>query len=98
MEGGAWVLNKIKDKWIAQIKGNPNSSAWEISVVKKANEHGRRSWGWFDEDKLLISHNGGPCEWPLAPGIGLLMIELAKKYADYLNNGKDIINIDNLLM
>lgn len=76
-----------RDEWLVQILGNPNAQSWEISVVRKSNKHGQESWGWFDKDKILISHNGGPCRWAMAPGMGDIMIELAKKYADFLNSG-----------
>jgi len=72
-------------KWLAQVKGDPEANSWEISVVRSDNEHGQKSWGWFDERKLLISHNGGPCHWPLAPGLGKQMIQIAERYADDLN-------------
>lgn len=71
--------------WKAQVKGDPNGKSWEISVVHRENKHGQESWGWFDENKLLISHNGGPCDWPLAPGLGPMMIQLAERYAELLN-------------
>lgn len=74
-------------KWVAQTKGDINSGSFEISVVRTDNEHGKRSWGWFDENKLLISHNGGPCSWPLAPGLGPLMVTVAERYAMLLNAG-----------
>ena len=73
--------------WVSQVLGDPNGDSWEISVVRKDREHGRgrRSWGWFGDDKLLISHNGGPCHWPLAPGLGVQMVRIAKEYAARLN-------------
>ena len=81
-------------KWETQSKGDPNGNSWEISVIRSDYEHGHQSWGWFDKNKLLISHNGGPCSWPLAPGLGPLMEELAKRYCDMLNNGE--INLKEL--
>jgi hypothetical protein len=72
-------------KWIPQVKGDVNGESREISVVRSDNEHGQRSWGWFDETKLLISHNGGPCHWGLAPGVGDMMIKIAEDYAKKLN-------------
>ena len=72
-------------KWIAQVFGKPDSESWEISVVREDNAHGRRSRGWFDSDKLLVSHNGGPCHWPLAPGLGDVMVGLAENLAKELN-------------
>lgn len=77
-------------KWIPQVFGNPDGESWEISVIREDNEHGRRSWGWFDQDKLNISHNGGPCRWPLGPGLGKFMVELASKYAEYLNERESL--------
>ncbi len=72
--------------WIAQVKGDPASESWEISVVREGT-FGTESWGWFKPDeKLLISHNGGPCKWPLAPGLAPLMVELAARYAAMLNS------------
>ena len=73
--------------WLVQVRGNVNGGAWEISVVREDNAHGRASWGWFDDRKLLVSHNGGPCSWPLAPGLGPVMVEIAHKLCDHLNNG-----------
>ncbi len=55
--------------------------------MREDNEHGRASWGWFDQRKFLVSHNGGPCNWPLAPGLGPVMVEIAHQLADYLNQG-----------
>jgi len=78
-------MKNQKPKWLAQVKGDPDTARWEISIVREDNEHGRASWGWFDEDKLLISHNGGPCDWPLAPNLGSKMVDIAKKYARDLN-------------
>lgn len=81
-------MKENKAVWVAQVKGNPYGNSWEISVVRSDNEHGQLSWGWFDENKLLISHNGGPCRWPLAPGLAPLIVEVAHRYAEMLNDGK----------
>ena len=74
-------------KWITQVFGDVNGSHWEVSVVREDNEHGQKSWGWFDDRKLLVSHNGGPCDWPMAPGVGPIMVEIANRLRDYLNDG-----------
>ena len=78
-----------ENKWLAQVFGDPNGTAWEISVVRENNKHGRKSWGWFDSEKLLVSHNGGPCKWPLATGLGDKMIKLAQELANQLNEGEN---------
>lgn len=81
---------KICGKWILQVLGDPDSSSWEISVVREDNEHGRKSRGCFDKNKLLISHNGGPCSWSLAPGLGGVMVKIAQDYAESLNSKETI--------
>lgn len=86
-EFDALIAEKVIEyKWIAQVKGDPYGVSWEISVVRSDNEHGQKSWGWFDDRKLLISHNGGPCQWPLAPGLGPMMIKIAELFAESLND------------
>ena len=62
-------------------------TTWEISVVRKDYELGQISWGWFDERKLLISHNGGPCHWPIVPIVWERMVALAHEVRDHLNSG-----------
>lgn len=75
-------------RWMVQIKGDPNSESWEISVIREDYALGQQSWGWFNERKLLVSHNGGPCRWPLAPGLGPVMVEIATRLCDHLNSGQ----------
>jgi hypothetical protein len=74
-----------KGKWEIQIKGKAESSSFEISVIREDYIHGHRSWGWFDDNKLLISHNGGPCMWPLIQTVWDKMIVLAQEVAEELN-------------
>lgn len=73
------------NKWKVEVKGEKCSGSWEISVVHVDNQHGFDSWGWFDENKHLISHNGGPCNWPISEFVWDLQIKTANEYCDYLN-------------
>lgn len=73
------------NRWIVNIKGKANESSFEICVVRENNTHGIISYGWFDENKLLISHNGGPCTWPLIQLVWDKMIKLANEVAIELN-------------
>ena len=75
----------MKPQWIVNVKGKANSGSFEVSVVRSGNVHGALSYGWFGEDKLLISHNGGPCRWPLVPLVWDKMIDVAKEVALELN-------------
>ena len=72
-------------KWIVNIKGEANSECFEISVLREDNRHGISSYGWFNESKLLISHNGGPCSWPLIDKVWDKMVKLADEVATELN-------------
>ena len=74
------------NKWIVNVKGGPTKASFEISVVREDNEHGITSYGWFDDDKLLISHSGGPCPWGVTSRIWNGLMELASVMASELNN------------
>lgn len=39
--------------WNVVVFGKAGESSWEISVVRDDNKHGRKSYGWFDDRKLL---------------------------------------------
>lgn len=78
-------LETCSGPWEVQVKGKACSKAFEISVIRKDFKHGHASWGWFDKNKLLISHNGGPCQWPLTTLVWGKMILLAQQVADELN-------------
>ena len=72
-------------KWIVDVKGAAGKRSFEISVLRDDNQLGKQSYGWFDKNKLLITHNGGPCEWPLTQKVWDKQIALAKEVANELN-------------
>lgn len=74
--------------WEVQIKGKPCSGTWEISVIRQGNLHGHESWGWIDENKLLISHNGSPCHWPLIRPVWDRMVQTAQEVCQELNTAE----------
>jgi hypothetical protein len=74
-----------KGKWIVNIKGAADSTSFEISVLRENNAFGQDSFGWFDADKKLITHNGGPCRWPLTQKIWDKQVALAQEVADEMN-------------
>lgn len=71
--------------WVVNIKGEAGDKDFEISVLRDDNEHGKKSYGWFDESKLLIGHNGGPCEWPVIPLVWDGLVHLAYFVVEELN-------------
>lgn len=76
---------QLRGKWTVNVKGAAEEVPFEISIVRANNRHGVASYGWFDDDKLLIAHNGGPCRWPLIPTVWNRMLILAKEVAAELN-------------
>ena len=76
--------------WKVQIKGERCSDGWEISVIREDNKHGQRSWGWFDDTKLLVSHNGGPCDWAICGFVWDEQVRIAEELCRRLNNKEDI--------
>lgn len=73
------------DDWRVQLLGDMHSDSWELSVVHKDNRHGQASWGWFNERKHLVSHNGGPCHWRIHPILVDKLMQIAKELELFLN-------------
>lgn len=71
--------------WVVQVKGEKCSGSWEISVVRSDNRHGQLSWGWFDDTKLLVSHNGANCRWPICEFVWDRQIDIANQLCAKLN-------------
>lgn len=78
-------LDPSTGPWEVHTFGEPCSEAWEITVIRQNNQHGHKSWGWIDGNKLLISHNGGPCSWPLIRPVWDRMIQVAHEVCQELN-------------
>ena len=74
-------------EWLVNVKDNRKHDSWEISVVRADNAHGLKSYGWFDEDKLLVSHNGGPCKWPICDFVWEQQLKIAQELCARLNAG-----------
>lgn len=77
------IMKKLQ--WNVNVKGAAGEESFEISVVRSDNEHGKISYGWFDERKLLISHNGGPCHWPLTQFVWDRLVAVAEETAAHMN-------------
>lgn len=72
-------------KWEVHTKGAAGEQTFEICVIRSDNEHGKKSYGWFGDDKLLITHNGGPCHWPITQRVWDGSVKLAQEVANELN-------------
>ena len=75
----------MQAKWVVEIKGAADCGTFAISVLRDNNTHGKRSYGWFNEDKLLITHNGGPGQWPLTQFVWDKAVKVAREVAVELN-------------
>jgi len=73
------------DAWLVHTKGAPDKKYWEICVIKESNRHGHESYGWFNEKKILISHNGGPCSDTVSELVWNKLVQIAQELADELN-------------
>lgn len=70
--------------WVVDEKGEPDGD-WELSVIKSDNEHGIESYGWFDDDKICVWSDGGPCGNVAHPLLVDGYRTLAAQLADSLN-------------
>lgn len=77
-------------QWRVQVFGERCGKDWEISVVRVDNEHGQRSWGWIGPEKLLVSHGGRPCAWPVCGYVWDMQLRIAEELCRRLNKGEDI--------
>ena len=75
----------MKVPWVIDIKGWWGKEHFEISVLRDNYGLGKQSYGWFDERKLLITHSGGPCRWPLTQLIWEKQVNLAYEVAEEMN-------------
>jgi hypothetical protein len=82
----------MNSKWIVNTKGAAQQKSWEISVVREDNTHGIKSYGWFDENKQLVSSSGGPSHTPISPVMWDMLVEVAEKYAQTLNMTDSFFN------
>lgn len=64
------------DPWIIVEHGKPDR-AWELSLVRTSYTHGRKSYGWFSERKLVVASSGGPCNDTFHPFIAARLREVA---------------------
>lgn len=73
-------------KWIPHTKGAAGEPSFEICVVREDNKFGQESFGWFGQDKILVTHNGGPCSWPLRQAVWDRCVKVAEELATELND------------
>lgn len=71
-------------KWKAKVLGTFDQT-FEISVVNDSITEAQRYYGWFDENKILVSTSGGPCAYRVPVRVWLKLVEVANEVAEELN-------------
>ena len=71
--------------WEVCVKGGPNDSGFEVSVVRSDNEFGKKSYGWHGADKKYVSGSGGPCRDRVDEFVWYGLKALAELYCRELN-------------
>lgn len=79
-----------KHQWQVAVFGKAGESSWEISVVRDDNKHGQKSYGWFDDRKLLVGSDGGPCRHSVCGFVWSALIATANELCRRLNAGEDV--------
>lgn len=77
------------NQWVVNVHGHAGCDHCEISLVRNNNEHGKRSYGWFGADKLLISSSEGPGRTPVLKIVWDKLINVANETARELNALED---------
>jgi hypothetical protein len=57
------ILGCTKDAFLHMddLEDNEDFEEAELSVIRKSNKHGRRSYGWDDENKIIMP-DLNPCD------------------------------------
>jgi hypothetical protein len=74
----------MKGKWVVEVKGRPEEGHFEISIIRENNYQGKASWGWFGDNKLLVTHNGTG-RIPMTKQIWDWQVAIANEVAEKLN-------------
>ena len=84
------TFEQLNVVWLVDIKGRADgTAAWEISVIHKDNAQGFQSYGWFCNEKILISGGGGcSSPWNISQYVFDAQVALANDVAQKLNNGE----------
>lgn len=79
----------VKDDRVVAGQGEGDGE-WEIAVVRSSNTHGKESYGWSGEDKILISDTFGDGSGCISKNVFDAMLRVAKEICDDLNAGRPV--------
>lgn len=76
--------NDIAGRWTINTLGKPGpGGAFEIAAVRTDNAHGRESFGWADQNKVIVM--SGHCMPHFDPHVWNRIRDYALEVADRLN-------------
>lgn len=73
---------------IDELEDRDDEFGLEISVIKKDNEHGHESYGWGDEDKIILWDSSGSAGNEMYTGNIQWCRKVAELLCDYMNKEK----------
>jgi hypothetical protein len=79
-------------KWKVQLRGTlGDKRGWELAVVREDCDDVQRYYGWFDEKKLLVSHENPRTFVPMVSFVynayATAMLQAARELCARLNAG-----------
>jgi hypothetical protein len=80
----------ITNTWEVNIIDQRCCGSWEISVLKKSNIHGKKSYGWIDQNKILISADIGYKPDSICGFVFKEHVKIANELCRRLNSGQSI--------
>lgn len=77
-------------KWEVLARRSRFDPSYEIAVVCSAYAHGKRSWGWFCNEKILVA--ASPLGWngPVLEYVWSALLAVAEDLCARLNAGERI--------
>lgn len=74
-----------KGKWIVSVQHSHDFINYEISCVREGNIHGQNSYGWFDNNKILIAESSENDNQDIRKMLFKEQLRLAYKIKEELN-------------
>lgn len=89
-------MSQKKAPWVCEFK-EMRDGGIEYSILRDDNHHGKRSYGWFnDDEKRVVGDNNGHCHVVHSPWLKQELRDLTIRYARMLNAEEGNPDVDVL--